>query len=330
MKKFKIWGSLLLSMLLFVSCDADRDSNPVINTDQAPSSFTLNNPVQSAQYIDLEKNAIYLTWSQPDFGYNAIATYKVQVGVVQADGSIKWNMKTTTDEAGNIISQEPEYVISTYNTCKAEVSGKNIAMEINQIDGMQEIDDWEKMGLDKLGYREIAVRIHASINISSSEEVKGTSVYSNAVTFKYMNSYKVIKLPATLYITGSPNSWLPPQAKNEEKFLEGGWAITETEIGSNIFNGVVKFEAGNLQFRFYAALTDWDGGDSWGPQEDDSGVEVGFDDDGVFPNSEFTEAAIVKGKGSWLFKSFDGGKVDLTVDMNAKTVKFVRVEDEEL
>jgi len=321
MKKLSILTTLLLSMVLLASCDADRDSNPVINTGGSPTSFTLNTPVQSSQYVDLENNSIYLTWSQPNYGYNAIATYKIQVGLVQTDGSIKWNVKTTTDENGNVISTEPEYVLSTYNTCKAEVSGKNIAMEINEIDGLDAIENYVDHG-----YREIALRIHASINITSSEEVAGTSVYSNAVTFKNMRSYPVIKLPAAMYLIGTPNSWTAPTSANEEKLAD--WILLETEIGNNIFQGTFEIEAGNPQFRFYAALTDWDGGDSWGPQEDDSGIEVGFDADGIFPNEEFNDGSIMKGKGSWLFKGFTGGKINMTVDMNAKTVKFVLESDE--
>jgi hypothetical protein len=300
-------------MILLASCDADRDSNPIIHTDNAPTSFILNNPVQSAQYVDLEKNSIYLTWSQPDFGYNAIATYKVQVGLVQADGNIKWNEKDGS----------PEYVISTYNTCQAEISGKNIAMEINQIDGLDDIANY----VDN-GYREIAIRIHASINITSTEEVKGTSIFSNAVTFKNMRSYAVIKLPATMYLIGSPNGWKDPESKNEE-FLQD-WSLTETEIGNNIFHGVLDIEAGNIMFRFYSALTGWDAGDSWGsPADDDASEEVKFDEDGVFPNEEFNDGSIKQGKGNWLFNGFQGGKIDMTIDLNANTVKFVLVKEEE-
>ncbi len=322
MKKLSILATLMLSMILLISCDADRDSNPTINTNSSPTEFVLNTPVQSAQYVDLENNSIVLTWSQPNYGYNAITTYKVQVGLVQADGSIKWNEKAVTDEEGNVIGSEPEFVLSTYNTCKAEISGKNIAMEINEIDGLDAIDNYVD-----LGYREIAIRIHASINTTSTQEVQGTSIYSNPVTFKNMRSYAVIKAPATIYLIGSPNSWLAPEAKNEEALQE--WALLETEIGNNIFQGTFEIEAGNIEFRFYSKLTGWDAGDSWGTQEDDSAIEVGFDADGVFPNDEYDDGSIQKGKGKWLFKGFTGGKIQMTVDMNALTVKFVIVNDEE-
>lgn len=332
MKKFKIWSSFLLSMLLLVACDADRDSNPVINTNGTTASFSLNAPVQSEQYIDLENNSIYLTWSNPNYGYNAIATYKIQVGLVQADGSITWNTRKVKGEDGHFVDTgEPDYIISTFNTCKAEISGKNIAMDINQIDGLEKLDDWETEGFEQLNenYREIAVRVRASINVTSSLEVEGTAVYSNPVTFKYMRSYKIIKLPAKLYVVGNynENGWLDPIEKNEEAYE--GCYINETEIGSNVFQGVVEVTLANPQFRFYKGLTGWDGGDSWGPQEEDSGIEAGFDDDGNFPNDDFSDGVIMKGKGSWIFKGFAGGKIDMTVDLNAGTVKFKVVDDEE-
>jgi hypothetical protein len=319
-------------MMLLVACKADRDANPVINTGNAPASFVLNVPVQSEQNIDLEKNSIYLTWSNPDYGYNAIATYKVQVGLVQADGSIKWNTRKIKGEDGHFIDTgEPDYIVSTFNTCKAEISGKNIAMDINQIDGLEKLDEWESGGFEALNqnYRKVAVRVRASINITSSKEVEGTEVYSNPVIFQEMRSYKIIKLPAKLYVVGNynANGWLDPIEKNEEAYKD--CFINETEIGSNVFQGVINVTLKNPQFRFYKGLTGWDGGDSWGPQEKDEGIEVGFDDDGNFPNEDFSDGAIMEGKGSWIFKDFDGGNIEMTVDLNAKTVKFKVVEDEE-
>ena len=113
----------------------------------------------------------------------------------------------------------------------------------------------------------------------------------------------------------------------EEEFAE--WFIEETEIGSDIFQGIINVDAQDPQFRFYKGLTGWDAGDSWGPQEKDEGIEAGFDADGNFPNAEFSDGVIMKGKGSWIFKDFTGGKIDMTVDLNAGTVKFTVVEDEE-
>jgi len=315
MKKLNILGSLLLGILM-IACDADRDSNPVINTNSEPETFTLNDPVQSGQYIDLENNSIYLTWSQPNYGYNALATYKIQVGLVdETTKEIKWNEKDGL----------PEFVTITYNTCKAEVSGKYIAMEINEIDGVKTIEGYA----DK-GYREIAIRIHSSINITSTEEIKGTGTFSTPVTFKHMRSYAVIKEPASMYLIGewgdSESKWLEPSTTNEAKLKK--WALKETEIGSNIFQGTFEFEAYNLKFRFYSALTGWDNGDSWGSSAgDDDSLEIAFDEEGIFPNGEYSDGKIKNGKGNWFIKNFTGGKISFTIDMNTNNVRFVKVKE---
>ena len=63
---------LLVSVTALTSCSDDRDSNPDI---QKPTVFTLNTPAMSEQYIQLTaQNKVNLTWSQPNYGYNAFAT----------------------------------------------------------------------------------------------------------------------------------------------------------------------------------------------------------------------------------------------------------------
>jgi hypothetical protein len=61
-------------------------------------------------------------------------------------------------------------------------------------------------------------------------------------------------------------------------------------------------------FRFYTALTGWDT-DSWGSQADDNPIEF------EFTNGEFNYT-LVKGKGSFSFPSWGGGKMAFNVDMN--------------
>ena len=63
---------------------------------------------------------------------------------------------------------------------------------------------------------------------------------------------------------------------------------------------------GDLTFRFYAKLTGWDGGDSYGFKVED----------------EATEGKGMTGKGSWFIAGFPGGKMELTVDRNNNTVTF--------
>ena len=74
---------------------------------------------------------------------------------------------------------------------------------------------------------------------------------------------------------------------------------------------------GDLTFRFYSKLTKWDGGNSYGFQVDDAATEFEFDGNGVF------NGTILNGKGSYTFNGFSGGDLDITVDLNKGTVKFV-------
>jgi cobyric acid synthase len=105
-------------MGLFTACQDDRDSNPTI---QQPTTFVLNTPAVADQYIQLSAdNKVNLTWSQPNYGYNALATYQIQVGLVNDDGSIKWS-----EEDG-----AAKYLETTFTQCNVNVSGAEIAETI--------------------------------------------------------------------------------------------------------------------------------------------------------------------------------------------------------
>jgi hypothetical protein len=91
----------------------------------------------------------------------------------------------------------------------------------------------------------------------------------------------------------------------------------ETEIGSNLFKGVIDMPEGDLTFRFYSKLTGWGSDDapegSIGQQAKDEAKEY------TLPHS----GPCMPGKGSWSFPGFAGGQLDITVDLNSNTVKFV-------
>lgn len=301
MKKiFSLALMLLSGMALLTSCETDRDSNPTI---KSPTAFTINESPLADQYIQLSpQNRVNLTWSQPDYGYNAFATYQIQVGVVQ-DGTVIWNEK---DGA-------PKYLATPYTVCNANINGEEIAQAICEIDGFKDTDSYVDMG-----FREIALRIYANIQSSVNQEVAGTGIVSNNyVTFKHMAAYCAIKSPAYIYLVGNCTDWQTPNMGNLEHY--SSWRLFENadEIGSNVFHGTFELPAGDLQFRFYKALTGWDD-DSMGPQKDDSGVPSNFAGN-VYEGNILTD----KAKGTWLFSGFAGGTVEMTVDLNQKTVKFV-------
>ncbi|MBP3834154.1 MAG: SusE domain-containing protein [Bacteroidaceae bacterium] len=294
MKNKLLLGALLISIAsLFTACSDDRDSNPTFKT---PTEFQLNTPALADQYIQLsEENTVHLTWSQPNYGFNANATYRIQVGLVQADGTVKWYEKNNL----------PKYLEGTFTKCVADISGEEIAQAINALDGFETIASYQDMG-----FRKIAFRVNSILN-EVGEEVPGTSITSNYVVFNNMAAYCAIKELTFMYVVGNNSGWEEPKASNAE--IYESWKIWETEIGSNIYRGTFTMPAG-MQFRFYKDLTGWDK-DSWGSQVDDAGVASKFADGSY-------SGTIVKGKGTWLFSDFKGGDVTMTVDMKKGTVNF--------
>ena len=200
---------------------------------------------------------------------------------------------------------------TTYTVCNANINGEEISEVLCALDGFKYAEDYVSQG-----YREVALRVYASINTSMKAEVAGTGILSdNYVTFKHMAAYNAIKSPGYIYLVGNCTDWQTPNAGNTEHY--SAWRLFEKDdaIGSKVYYGTFDLPAG-AQFRFYRALTGWDQ-DSMGPQVDDAGVES------AFTNGEF-EGAIQtnKAKGTWLFSGFEGGTVEMMVDLNQNKVKF--------
>lgn len=294
--KFKKIFSLLAAGLAFfgmTSCSDDNDSNPVINT--APTTFVLNTPTMSEQYIELsESNTVSLSWSQPDYGFAALATYFIQAGVVQPSGDITWSN---------------DLLEGTYTTCYAEVSGKELAQAINDADGFKSEEDYKDMGV-----RQIAVRVMASILDGENAVIPITKIYSNTVIFKMMQSYKAIKAPKKMYIIGQCSGWKEPADANKEDLAE--WIIMETGVGTGIYQGTYDIPAGTFQLRFYTALSGWDGGASIGSQEADANVAI------TMSNGVYEGTITAPGKGNWQISDWEGGLVKITVNMEKLSVKF--------
>ncbi len=296
--KYKKIISLLASALAFfgmTSCSDDNDSNPVLDESAKPTTFVLNTPTMAEQYIELSAdNTVTLTWSQPNYGFAALATYAVQVGVVQADGSTTWC---------------DDLLETTYTTCRADVNGEEIAMAINNADGFKSEEDYKDMGV-----RQIAMRVKAAILDGENVAIPVTEITSNAVVFKMMKAYKAIKAPKKMYIIGQCSGWSEPAEANREGLAT--WTIVETGVGTGIYQGTFDIPAGTFQFRFYSALTGWDGGASVGSQEADANVDIAMSD------NVYEGDITVPGKGNWQIADWAGGTVEITIDLNKNKVKF--------
>lgn len=283
--------------MLFTACSSDRDDNPKLGLNHTATDFVVNTSAVADQYIQLSPtNNVNLTWSQPNYGVNTVVNYKVQVGLVE-NGDVKWS---------------DGYLETSYTSCNVQLSGEEIAKAICKLDGFATEDDYVDMG-----FREIAMRVAANIQTTTSQLVEGTEIMSNVVSFKHMAAYCNIPTKAKLFIIGSCCNWPEPVASQKQTLIDGGWFVEETEIGSNKFHGVVEMPAGDLTFRFYSKLTGWGSDDnpegSIGHQAKDEAKEF------TLPHS----GDCMPGKGSWTFTGFPGGKLEITVDLNNKNVSFV-------
>lgn len=297
--KAKYYKSSLLFAaiaMLFAACDSDRDDNPTLGPNHTASEFVVNTSAVADQYIQLSpENTVNLNWTQPNYGVNTVVNYKVQVGLKE-NGAEKWG----------------DYLETGTTACNVNLSGEEIAKVLCKLDGFATEDDYVDMG-----FREVIMRVAANIKTTSSKLIEGTEIISNVVSFKHMAAYCMVPTKGTLYVIGSCCGWPEPSGSNKQTLLDGGWFIEETEIGSGIYKGVVEMPAGDLTFRFYSKLTGWGSDDapegSIGQQAKDEAKEY------TLPHS----GPCMPGKGSWSFPGFTGGQLDITVDLNNNTVKFV-------
>lgn len=301
MKSFKIKSGLVIALaaLCFTACDDDNDSNPAISTN--PTEFKLNTPALADQYVEINENSkLDLSWSQPNYGFPVETTYKVQVGEVQPDNTITWQVDTA---GNNVFLGAPD----TYTATTASVPASQVAEALCSMDGVIEESDY----VDK-GYRPIAFRVYASVNDASNVETPNSGIFSNPVIFNHLKSYCAVKSLKTIYLVGAPSGWNQPSESNAGVYA--AWAIQETAIGSDTYIANFEIPAGQFQFRFYTALDGWDNS-SIGAQEADSPVDI------ELTNNVYS-GSLVKGKGSWQISSWTGGYVTCTVNLKNNTIKF--------
>lgn len=280
MKKISILFAMLVAVISLNSCK--EDTYPRYNT---PTEFELNTPAMAEEYYELtEEGTLNLTWSQPDYGYAAAASYKVQVSL--------------TDDFEAFEELSSEYVL-----CDAHVSMSEIAEAICVLRGIESEDAY----VDEPA-RSLYVRVRAYIN-----GIEGSDILSNVIVLKQVKEYCAIKSPGFIYLIGNCGGWTGPDAGNAEALAN--WRLFESDnaIGSKIYSGVFDMPAGELIFRFYTELTGWDGGASVGMQVEDNPVDVVLVDGAA-------KEALVKGKGSIRIAEWEGGSMKITVNLNDMSV----------
>lgn len=286
MKKFSyIIFSILGLLVAAVSCKSPMDENPSFTK---PTQFVLNTPATATQYYQLDEDmTINFTCSQPDYGVAVAATYTMQVSLTSDFATYE-----TLDEE--------------YTSCDFDLSGALLAEAICTLRGITEADAYTDEPA-----RTVYFRLHAQI-LSYENSV----ILSNVVSLTNVKEYCAIKSPGYIYLVGQPEGWSGPTSDNAEHYAD--WRLYERDdaIGSKVYYGTFEIPAGTFQFRFYSALTGWDGGASIGAQEEDNPVEITMTDD-VYEGD-----IVVPGKGSFQISDWAGGTVSMTVNLNTNKVKF--------
>jgi len=287
MKKISVLLFALVALLATSSCKQNTEPRY-----QDANKFELNTPAFAQQYYQLTpEGVIDLTWSQPDWGFSAAASYQVQVAL---------NPDFTTPA---VEGAEPFVTIDDkYSTCSASVSMEKVAIALCTLNNIKKEEQYVDFPAGKVYFRVVG----------SVPQVEGSEITSNVITLEKVKGYCAVQSPGKIYLVGAPEGWKGPDASAAEHYAS--WALYEADdaIGSKIYTGTFEITAGNAMFRFYTALTGWDA-DSYGSQADDNPIDYEFTDGEFLGN-------IVKGKGSYNFPNWEGGKMFITVDMNTMKV----------
>lgn len=284
MKKISLYIAMVMAMVGIVSCSQDRD--PVYHV---PTSFTLNVPAMQDQLIELTENGtLELTCSQPNYGFAAAAVYSAQMSLTE-DFAESYDLTPLNE-----------------NVAKMQIPQSQVATGYCELLGVTSEEDYQTMYPD--GFEATKIYFRAVCQIAG---IDSSRIESNVVSYNQVLPYFNVAVPGYIYLVGAPEGWKGPDEANAAHYAE--WRLFEADdaIGSKVYSGVFDIPAGDsAMFRFYTALTGWDA-DSYGVQVDDNAVQ--FPD--AFADGTFTHQ-LIKGKGSFWFPNWEGGKMTIVVDMS--------------
>lgn len=273
-------------MLGFASCTTDTDPKLII---PEVGSFVLNEPVFADQELVLAEGQTFeLVASQPDYGFSAKCVYGVRVAI--------------DERFSNWVELTPEEPGLARMTFKDE----DLAKALCKLYGFDE-STYEDLPAGEVFFR-------ATVMIPGVDK---SSMMSNVVSMKKVKFYHAVQGQRSIYLVGSVSGWTAPEESAAAHYAS--WALTETEIGSDVYIGSFHFPAGEAEFRFYTELSGW-GNDgerpSIGANPDDGNALT------VTLTNNVYEGPCVEGKGSWKVNIPTEGNVNLTVDLSNMTVKF--------
>lgn len=193
--------AVAVAALGFSSCSETWDDNPVIKTHEGEvKADFLNKPVMQDQSIMLsrenEDGTFHLTCSQPDFGYAAVATYKVQCSL--------------TEDFANYEELAGEF----YECDNINPKNADVAAALEKLSGVQTEADLP------LPYQTLYMRLRTYI----AQDEANTQFLSNVVSFKgvavdYLAIW-VSGIPMNIYLRGGMNEWGATEG-SEWQFVTG-------------------------------------------------------------------------------------------------------------
>ena len=236
---------LLCGIGLFAACNDDTEHNPTI---QQPKTFVLNTPAYATSLVDLStSSSMPFTWSQPAYGFPAVATYQIQVSAN--------NTWTKDIQAGEIDAQKKpvgDYKTfdQEYTTVKAKLSAADIATALEQI----------------THYAKNAVPATQKMYVRVRAAFAGDTIYSNTVTVNVAPYYIELKdaAPVEWYLIGScigDGTWGNSGAANVGKSLIPLYMIDGQEYDRKTGTGKISYTGffpADGQFKLVKNPGSWD------------------------------------------------------------------------
>lgn len=203
MKKISLLFAVAVAALGFSNCDETWDDNPVLTTHEGVvNADFLNKPVMQDQAILLtSENStgnFHLTCSQPDFGYAAQATYRVQCSLTED------------------FAEYQEITQDFYDCSQINPVNGDVAAAMEKLLGVQTESD-----IDPNAYHTLYMRLRAYI----AQDEENTQFLSNVVYFKgvaveYLAIW-VSGVPVNIYLRGGFADTPGWEAVEQYQFVTG-------------------------------------------------------------------------------------------------------------
>ena len=174
--------TLTMGLLALSACEADRDSNPVLNE---PDTFVLNVPAFASNNVYDLKNSesLELTCTQPDYGIPMATTYSVQISL--EENFVDAHAETNTEANYTTLG-------TTHSSAKMEVKALEFALALGDL--------WSASSDEEFPTTPIPVYVRLKAELTNSG--RGIA-FSNVIELPKVLGYKAVpplELPSSIFI----------------------------------------------------------------------------------------------------------------------------------